>query len=109
MRGKYNFKVDWCNACDQGWIEIRKYVNHHNQFIFKCSECFVEFKVYEDINKKTISREISFNSIEPTDDEVHGNGLWGYIIKEWEKKMIIRNDGVLWKVWSEEKKMFVKP
>lgn len=45
----YKHKVDWCETCDQGWIEIKRNSVSDN-IHFRCSECLIEYEKYEDIN-----------------------------------------------------------
>ncbi|MEK4527883.1 hypothetical protein CXK86_07455 [Paenibacillus sp. BGI2013] len=105
---KNKHKVDWCDACNQGWIEVKRNSLSHN-IHFRCSECLNEYKNYEDINtKKVLKIEVDWHAIDLSVEEILQNNLWRYIIKEWENGQLVRNDGVIIKVWSKEKRKFIK-
>ncbi|GMK38549.1 hypothetical protein PCCS19_16030 [Paenibacillus sp. CCS19] len=43
-----------------------------------------------------------------SEEETHQYDHWKYIIKEWKNYKLVRNDGVIIKVWSKEKMKFIK-
>lgn len=108
MTEVYKYKVDWCDVCDQGWIEIKRN-SVHNKIRFRCSECLKEYESYEDINIKALEGELDWSPLELSEEEVIQNDLWRFVIKEWENYQLIRNDGVIIKVWSKDRKKFIKP
>jgi hypothetical protein len=103
---KYEHKVDWCDVCEQGWIEIKRN-SDSNKIVFKCSECYVEYESYDKINKETIKDSINHSAISLTEQELVDNNLWCIVIKEWENYRLVRNDGKVIKVWSKERKKFI--
>ncbi|MCP1309667.1 hypothetical protein [Paenibacillus tyrfis] len=107
MTAVYKYKVDWCDGCNQGWIEIKKNSINH-KIRFRCSECLTEYETYEDINIKALG-ELDWSPLEPSDEDILRHDLWRLIIKECENYQLIRNDGVIIKAWSKEKKKFIKP
>lgn len=105
MNVNYEHKVDWCDVCEQGWVEKNKN-SVSNRIVFKCSECFVEYESYDKINKEAIKDSIDY-SISIREQEIVENNLWGIVIKEWEDYRLVRNDGVVIKNWSKERKKFI--
>jgi hypothetical protein len=105
----YKNKVDSCDFCEQGWIEIKKH-SRTKKIIFKCSECFTEYASYEEISENGIPQdERDDYPIDLTDKELIENNLVHLIIKEWENGNLIRNDGRIIKYWCKEKQKFIDP
>lgn len=105
---KYKYKVDWCGSCNQGWIEIKRNSVSHD-ICFRCSECLNEYENYEDINTgKVLKIEVDWHVTDLSVEEILQHDLWKYIIKEWENDQLVRNDGVIIKVWSKEQRKFIK-
>ncbi|MFF2888265.1 hypothetical protein [Paenibacillus sp. NPDC057967] len=69
MIERFEHKVDWCEVCGQGWVEIKR--NSISKDInFRCSECFVEYDSYEHINKKTLHGKVDYSPISLTEQEI---------------------------------------
>jgi hypothetical protein len=74
----FEFKVEWCPVCSQGWVEIVM-DKVSKELLFCCSECEVEWSDFESIKQKNSNscnedRQIetpSFESIKAKGWEKH--------------------------------------
>lgn len=76
------FKVSWCEICDQGWVKIEKDAITNN-FCVACEECESEWDhplhARLNINIKPYNEHLLTT---PTLEEVQSIGWDEYIIKE---------------------------
>lgn len=55
---RYEYKVEWCYVCDQGWVEIVRHINSH-RLLFQCSECMSQWNGIEELkNRKLMKDEV---------------------------------------------------
>ncbi|QHE52844.1 hypothetical protein [Pontibacillus sp. HMF3514] len=79
MSKEYNYKVEWCPICEQGWVEIMK-DQESNKLILICSECENEWENPEYIIVSSEKVHLSENISTPTFKEVKEKGWQKYII-----------------------------
>ncbi|WKA57070.1 hypothetical protein QWY16_11195 [Planococcus shenhongbingii] len=83
MNETYDFKVDWCKICGQGWVTIVK-DKVTNQFTVMCAECENEWDhplhAQSNIKTKEVSEEHLV--VNPSKEEIQENGWDVYIIRE---------------------------
>ena len=72
----YDFKVQWCPICNQGWVEIVK-DTVSGQLFCCCSECENEWDDVKNISNKTCNKEYRYGCITDPDYEevIEKNGI----------------------------------
>ncbi len=78
---KYKYKIEWCNNCRQGWIEIWK-DSETNKLFLSCSECECIWKNPQELKKSNSAIGFAFERmyVEPTEDEIIEIGWDKFII-----------------------------
>ncbi|MFC5701468.1 hypothetical protein ACFPVX_09230 [Cohnella faecalis] len=83
----WNFPVDTCKFCFQGWVVIAKEKSSGKLYVY-CNECMVEWESPEKyLQKYSGSSEKYGESEEPTKDEVSNIGWKRYINKQLQDRL----------------------
>ncbi|MGG0658290.1 hypothetical protein [Rummeliibacillus pycnus] len=75
----YEFKVKWCKACNQGWVEIVKDKNNE-KLLLRCSECMSQWNNIEELSSG-IFKEDEVEVVKPEVEVIIKQGWVKYIIK----------------------------
>lgn len=82
MNNEYQYKVDSCPICLQGYVEIVKEQETGKLFVC-CDECEAEWETPEDVKQKKQGTRCKFGKVtEPTYDEICNMNWMEYILTD---------------------------